>query len=419
MSGVMTKIAVYGFIRIVFDLIGDPVWWTSLIVLAFASITAVVGILSALLQSDLKRLLAYSTVENVGIIFIGLGLALAFRANGMGLPAALALTAALFHVLNHSIFKSLLFFGAGAVSTATGARDMEQLGGLVHRMPRTSAAFLVGCAAIAALPPLNGFVSEWLLLQAYLFTPLLPHAIVNMLAPLGAAAFALTVALSAYVMVKFYGVIFLGRPRDPNLAHALDAGPRERAALALLAVGCVLLGIFPVNVIGAIDHVNGLLLAINVAAAGQSNWLLLAPIATGRSSYSPLIVLAVIVAVVLITIEVVHRVWHGRVRRASAWDCGFPLQTARMQDTAEGFGQPIRQVFEPFFRMERHLPSPFDERPRYEVRVSDPLWDWLYLPIARAVETIARVAGRIQHGRIGAYLTVSFATLLALLFFVR
>ena len=220
-------------------------------------------------------------------------------------------------------------------------------------------------------------------------------------------------------MVKFYGVIFLGRPREPDLVHAHDAGRRQRVALAMLAIGCVLLGIFPVTVIGAIDHVNALLVATTVNHAGESNWLLLAPIATGRASYSPLIVLLVIVAVVLVTIEVVHRVWHGRVRRSVAWDGGFPLQTPRMQDTAEGFGQPIRQVFEPFFRMERHLPSPFDERPRYEVKVGDYTWNALYAPIVRLTDAAARLASHLQQGRIGVYLTISFATLLALLFFVR
>ena len=419
MSGVMLKTAIYGLLRVTFDLLHAQLWWWGAVALALGLLTALSGVIFAAVQTDMKRLLAYSSIENIGVIVAAIGLAILFKANAKPLLAGIALTAALYHALNHAFFKSLLFLATGSVLHATHERSLGKLGGLIHRMPWVAWLALVGTLAIAGLPPLNGFVSEWLLLQAFLFTPSLPQSFVNMLVPLAAAALVLAVALAAYVMVKFYGVIFLGRPRDPNLAHALDAGPRERAALALLAVGCVLLGIFPVNVIGAIDHVNGLLLAINVAAAGQSNWLLLAPIATGRSSYSPLIVLAVIVAVVLITIEVVHRVWHGRVRRASAWDCGFPLQTARMQDTAEGFGQPIRQVFEPFFRMERHLPSPFDERPRYEVRVSDPLWDWLYLPIARAVETIGRVAGRIQHGRIGAYLTVSFATLLALLFFVR
>jgi NADH:ubiquinone oxidoreductase subunit 5 (subunit L)/multisubunit Na+/H+ antiporter MnhA subunit len=302
---------------------------------------------------------------------------------------------------------------------AIGTRNMEEMGGLIKRMPRTALFFLVGACAISALPPLNGFVSEWLLLQAFLFTPSLPQSFVNMLVPVAAAALVLAVALSAYVMVKFYGVIFLGRPREPNLAYAHDAGLRERIALAALAAGCVLLGVFPAAVIAAIDHVNALLLTTTVSRAGESNWLLLAPIATNRSSYSPLIVLAVIVAVVLITMKVVHRFWHGRARRAPAWDCGFPLQTPRMQDTAEGFGQPIRQVFEPFFRIERHLPTPFDIAPRYFVSAGDRLWHWIYLPIANAADAIARLAGLIQRGRIGVYLTYSFVTLLALLFFVR
>ncbi|MGH6923656.1 MAG: proton-conducting transporter membrane subunit, partial [Propylenella sp.] len=171
MSGVMTKVAVYGFVRIVFDLIGTPTWWAGLVVLVLGGITAALGVLYALMQHDLKRLLAYHTVENIGIIFIGLGLALAFQANQQTAGAALALTAALFHVLNHSLFKSLLFFGSGAVLAATKERDLEKLGGLIHRMPLTSAAFLIGCVAISALPPLNGFVSEWLTFQAILLSP--------------------------------------------------------------------------------------------------------------------------------------------------------------------------------------------------------------------------------------------------------
>ena len=173
MSGVMTKVAVYAFIRIVFDLLNAPSWWASMIVLALAAATALLGVLYALMQHDLKRLLAYHTVENIGIIFIGLGLALGFRAAGMNAAAALALTAALFHVFNHSLFKSLLFFGTGAVLTQTGERDMEKLGGLIHRMPLASFAFLTGCVAISALPPLNGFVSEWLTFQAILLSPAL------------------------------------------------------------------------------------------------------------------------------------------------------------------------------------------------------------------------------------------------------
>ncbi|HET8972445.1 MAG TPA: proton-conducting transporter membrane subunit, partial [Pseudolabrys sp.] len=183
MSGVMTKVAVYGFVRIAFDLLGPPVWWWSMLVLAIGGATAVMGVLYALMQHDLKRLLAYHTVENIGIIFIGLGLALAFKAYGMADAAALALTAGLLHVFNHSVFKSLLFFGAGAVLNATGERDMEHLGGLIHRMPQTAFAFLVGCVAISALPPLNGFVSEWLTFQAILLSPQLPSWGLKFLVP--------------------------------------------------------------------------------------------------------------------------------------------------------------------------------------------------------------------------------------------
>ena len=188
--------------------------------LALGGITAVMGVLYALMQHDLKRLLAYHTVENIGIIFIGLGLALAFKAHGMLFAAALALTAALLHVFNHSLFKSLLFFGAGAVLTATGERDMEHLGGLIHRMPQTAFVFLVGCAAISALPPLNGFVSEWLTFQAILLSPQLPSWGLKLLVPAVGALLALSAALAAACFVKAYGVTFLGRPRTPRRRDA-------------------------------------------------------------------------------------------------------------------------------------------------------------------------------------------------------
>ncbi len=213
MSGVMTKVAVYAFVRIVFDLLGPPDWWWGLVVLPLAGVTCVMGVLYALMQHDLKRLLAYHTVENIGIIFIGLGLALAFEAHGMAWAAALAFTAALLHVFNHSLFKSLLFFGAGAVLSATGERDMEHLGGLIHRMPLTAFAFLVGCVAISALPPLNGFVSEWLTFQAILLSPELPSWALKFLVPAVGALLALSAALAAACFVKAFGVTFLGRPR--------------------------------------------------------------------------------------------------------------------------------------------------------------------------------------------------------------
>ena len=202
MSGVMTKVAIYGFIRIVFDLLGPPQTWWSVVVLTIGGVTAVMGVLQAMLQDDLKRLLAYSTVENVGIVFIGLGLALAFESGGIHWAAALAFVAALFHVFNHSLFKSLLFYGAGAVHATTHERDMEHLGGLIHRMPVTAFAFLVGSMAISALPPLNGFVSEWLTFQAILVSPQLAAWGLKFLIPAVGAMLALSAALAAACFVK-------------------------------------------------------------------------------------------------------------------------------------------------------------------------------------------------------------------------
>jgi formate hydrogenlyase subunit 3/multisubunit Na+/H+ antiporter MnhD subunit len=418
LSGVMLKTAIYGLLRVTFDLLHVPVWWWGAITLALGLVTALYGVVFATVQTDMKRLLAYSSIENIGILVAGIGLAILFAAYGKDLFAAIAMPAVLYHVLNHAVFKTLLFLATGSVLHATKERSLGKLGGLIHRMPRVALPALIGTLAIAGLPPLNGFVSEWLLLQAFLFTPSLPQSFVNMLVPLAASALVLAAALAGYAMVKFYGVVFLGRPREPNLVNARDAGRFERGALFALAAGCIVLGVFPVQVIQALDQVNMTLLGTTVGTQGGS-WLLLAPIDADRASYSPLIVLLVIVAVLLLTIQVVHRWYHGRLRQGPAWDCGYPGQTARMQDTAEGFGQPIRQVFEWCFRIERHLPSPDDSAPRYAVRVEDRFWHGLYAPIARAVERLAGWVGLLQQGRIAVYLMYSFVTLLALLFFAR
>jgi hydrogenase-4 component B len=418
LSAVMLKTAIYGLLRVTFDLLHAQLWWWGVVALVLGLATALYGVIFAAVQTDMKRLLAYSSIENIGIIVAGIGLAILFKSYGKTLIAAVAMTAVLYHCLNHAFFKSLLFLATGSVLHATHERSLGKLGGLIHRMPWVAWTALVGTLAIAGLPPLNGFVSEWLLLQAFLFTPSLPQSFINMLVPLAAAALVLAVALAAFVMVKFYGVIFLGRPREANLAYARDAGPLERIALVWFAVGCVALGLFPVNAIALLDGVNAMLIGSTAGGHGGS-WLLLAPINAERSSYSPIIFMVVIGVVLLLTVQIVHRHYRGGLREGPPWDCGFPKQTPRMQDTAEGFGQPIRQVFEQFFRMQRSLPSPFDTAPVYKVVIEDHFWHWLYLPLVRGVELLARLVGRIQQGRISVYLTYSFFTLLALLLFIR
>jgi NADH:ubiquinone oxidoreductase subunit 5 (subunit L)/multisubunit Na+/H+ antiporter MnhA subunit len=238
-----------------------------------------------------------------------------------------------------------------------------------------------------------------------------------MLVPVAAAVIALAAALAAYVMVKFYGVIFLGQRREAGLEHAHDAGIPERLGMAWLALGCVALGLAPVFVVGQIDHVAQMLLGTQLGNAA-ADWMFLAPVDTGRASYSPLYFLLAVLGVMLVTALAVHRFYHGRLRRGPAWDCGFPAQTARMQDTAEGFGQPIRRIFEPFFKIENELPTPFDTHPKYHGRSDDKLWFYLYLPIRQLTEKLSGWVSLLQHGRIHLYLTYTFVTLVVLLAFV-
>jgi hydrogenase-4 component B len=419
MSGVMLKTAIYGVLRVFFDLLATPIWWWGLLLLVVGLATALFGVVFAAVQVDMKRLLAYSSIENIGLLFAGIGLAVLFATYGMQPMAALALTAVLYHVASHAFFKSLLFVGTGAVLHATGERNLGKLGGLIRCMPWVAWVMLIGVLASAGLPPLGGFVSEWLLLQSFLFSPGLPSSFLDMLIPVVAALIALIGALAGYTMVKFFGVIFLGQPREEKLAQAHDAGGWERIGMAWLVGGCVVLGLFPVQFIALIDPVTQALVGAGLGdTVAEGGWLLV-PVAIERASYGPAIFLLGVAASFALAFLLVRLFYHGRLRRAAPWDCGYPWQNARMQDTAEGFGQPIRQVFEPFFRMERELPSPFDAEPYYRVRVGDHFWHWLYLPLARVIERLASLIGLLQQGRIAVYLLYSFVTLIAVLLVVK
>jgi formate hydrogenlyase subunit 3/multisubunit Na+/H+ antiporter MnhD subunit len=423
MSGVMTKVAVYGFVRVAFDLLGGTDWWQSMIVLFIGGITAVLGVLYALMQHDLKRLLAYHTVENIGIIYIGLGLALAFQANGMQAAAALALTAALFHVFNHSLFKSLLFFGAGAVLTATGQRDMERLGGLIGRMPYTSFAFLVGCVAISALPPLNGFASEWLTFQAILQSPDLPQWGLKFMVPAVGGLLALSAALAAACFVKAFGITFLGRPRSEAAGTADEVDRFSLAAMFGLAGLCLLAGILPGIVIDALAPVTDLLVGERMPAQTDIAWLSIVPIAEARSSYNGLLVFVFVAFSASFAAFIIHRFASHAVRRAPAWDCGFPAPGAptqyRAQYTAGSFAQPIRRVFGTlvFRARERvEMPPPGDLGPaRLHVELRDLVWDALYSPLAGIVNASAERLNHFQFLTIRRYLGLVFLVLVGLL----
>ena len=419
MSGVMTKVAVYGIVRIVFDLLGPPDWWWSMVVLGLGGITAVMGVLYALMEHDLKRLLAYHTVENIGIIFIGLGLALAFKAYGMPLAAALALTAGLFHVFNHSVFKSLLFFGAGSVLNATGNRDMEHLGGLIHRMPQTAFVFLVGCVAISALPPFNGFVSEWLTFQAILLSPQLPSWGLKFIVPAVGALLALSAALAAACFVKAFGVSFLGRARSPAAANAQETDTHSLAAMYFLAALCLFAGILPGFFIDALAPVTKSLVGVSMPHQAGVEWLSIVPIVESRSSYNGLLVFIFVLLSGSITAFAIHRLASDKLRRGPAWDCGYPDPSPATQYTASSFAQPIRRVYgTSVFRAREigEMPPPGATTPaRLTVDLRDLIWDAAYAPVATGIEYAAEKLNYLQFLTIRQYLSLVFTALVLLL----
>jgi NADH:ubiquinone oxidoreductase subunit 5 (subunit L)/multisubunit Na+/H+ antiporter MnhA subunit len=419
LSGVMTKVAVYAFIRIAFDLMGDPAWWASLVVLALAGITCVMGVLYALMQHDLKRLLAYHTVENIGIIFIGLGLALAFQSFGFALASALAFTAALLHVLNHSLFKNLLFLGSGAVLAGSGERDMERLGGLIHRMPLTAFTFLVGCVAISALPPLNGFVSEWLTFQAILLSPQLPSWALKFLVPAVGALLALSAALAAACFVKAFGVTFLGRPRSEAAAKAHEADWFSLTAMFALAALCLLAGILPGLFIDALAPAAQSMVGASMPNQSEVPYLSIVPIAESRSSYNGLLVFLFMLLSATAAVVAIHRLASNRLRRGPAWDCGYPDPRPETQYSASSFAQPIRRVFGTLVfraREQVEMPPPGDAAPaRLAVSLTDVIWDVCYEPIAIAVEAASGWLNRLQYLSIRRYLSFVFAALVGLL----
>jgi len=421
MSGVMTKVAIYAFVRIVFDLVPAPPGWASAVVVTLGGITAVVGILYAILATDTKKMLAYSTVENVGVIFVGLGLALAFRANAMPSAAALAMTAALLHAFNHSLFKSALFYAAGAVLSATGLRDMEKLGGLIHRMPQTAFVFLVAAAAISALPPLNGFASEWLAFQAILLSPALPEWSLKLLVPAAGGLLALAAALAAAVFVRAFGVAFLGRARSPAAAAATETDRWSLAAMFVAVALCVVVGLFPGFAVDALAPAVGTVIGAHVPAQSSTPWLSLVPVAEGHSSYNGFLVFLFVALSGSLSAFGIHRLASRGARRAPAWDGGFPDLSPLTQYSAGSFAEPIRRVFAPLSGAVEsvEMPPPGSTAPaRFRLTLNDPAWDWIYTPIVTAVGAIADWLNPFQFLTIRRYLSLVFAALVLLLLVV-
>jgi len=423
MSGVMLKVAVYGFIRFTFDLLDEVYWQWGLLALLLGTASSILGILYAMQQTNLKRLLAYSSVENIGIIFIALGLALIFFSSGQTRLGTLGLVAALMHCLNHALFKSLLFLGAGAILHQTHEPSLESLGGLIHRMPRLAIIFLIGCLSISALPPFNGFVSEWLIFQTALQTGNLESGVIRSLIPTASAVLALTSALAAGCFVKVYGVAFLGLPRSRHAATCREASHKGMlAGPAWLAGLCVLLGIFPTPMIEALNVVTGQLVGDGLPGVSALGWLWVTPVSPSVASYSPSLVLLAILLTGWVCYQLLYKRSGLEARPAEPWDCGFGGLNARMQYGSTAFSMPIRRVFAPVFVLEETIeeestgPAAIQTtRLHYQLRVKDKAWGYLYAPVSAAVTWLSRGASRLQTGSIRTYLAYSFFTLLILL----
>lgn len=409
MSGVMLKTAVYGLVRITFDLLGGPAGWSGYVVLLVGAVTALLGILYALGEHDLKRLLAYSSVENIGLIYVALGAAMLFAANGLPTFAALAVIAALLHALNHAFFKSLLFLGAGAIHHSTHTLDIENLGGLQRRMPVVGVSCLIGCCAIAGLPAFNGFVGEWLMFKSLLAGGEL-HSIGGLpVLPLMIGVVGLVSGLSAACFVNVYGISFLGRPRTPEAHHA-DHTPRAmQVALVFLASGCVLLGIWPGLVLRPL-----LSLAVNIIpGAGTPSELQLI------SHILPLLA-GSMVALLLASLAL------PRVKRLTdTWACGLPELLPRMEYTASSFSKPIRSVFAFVYRSDRKIEVTPAEEPYFPQAMSyrsartTSFEKSFYRPLVDTVIAAAQQLRRLQTGNVQVYLLYIFLTLVCLLFLLR
>ncbi|HWR41539.1 hydrogenase 4 subunit B [Sporomusa sp.] len=423
MSGVMIKTAIYGLCRFFLEFLGvGPVWWGTL-VLVLAIVSSVLGVLYALMEHDLKRLLAYSSVENIGLILLGIGAGLIFTAKGLGILAALSWAAALYHVLNHALFKSLLFMGAGAVLQATHTKDIEHLGGLIKKMPYTASWFLAGVAAISALPPLNGFVSEWLTFQAMFYVPqALTGASGKVFGAVLVALLGLTGALAAACFVKVFGITFLAKARSIHAEQAQEASKAMLAPMAILSGLCVLLGLWPELVINILKKVLFGIAGIDVAQAFRGTAWHVAQVQTGGVNAN--LEMPVVVAIAFlggVAAVALYRLYgKPQVSEGETWTCGI-VPTARMEYTATGFSKPIRLAFRAILRPQRETladlspNSYFGRRLSYHVSITD-IFSAIYHPINKGIITAAQFMKAIQAGSVQLYIGyITAITVLALI----
>ncbi len=412
MSGAMIKIGIYGLVRIL-TLLGTPQPWWGWTLIAIGASSGVLGVLFALAQHDLKRLLAYSSVENIGIVLLGIGLGVLGLATGTPALAVIGFAAGLLHILNHSIFKGLLFLGAGAVQHGAHSLELDKLGGLLKRMPWTGTAFLIGAAAIVGLPPLNGFVSEFLLFYAGFAAVMNPAASIALAGLMAIVAMGLIGGLAAACFAKAFGIVFLGSPRTAEAEKAHEAAPPMRAAMAVLALLCVTIGLAAPAIVWSLADV---LSAATGSSAGNIHSQL-APVAASLTVTVAIFGLLIVLALAFWLLRT-SRLASRRVGRGPVWGCGYLFPSPRMQYTASSFVQPLTTQFHLFVRNREALASPqgyFPRRASYQSDSGDPWLRLLFAPTFRWFDHIVSRLNVIQHGHIHLYVLYVAATLVVLL----
>lgn len=421
MSGVMVKIGIFGIIKVGIDLLGATQGWWGIVVLGFGAVSSVLGVMYALAEHDIKRLLAWHTVENIGIILMGVGVAMVGMANDMPVLATIGLLGAIYHLLNHAVFKGLLFLGAGAVIYRIHTRDMEKMGGLAKLMPLTATAFLIGCMAISALPPLNGFVSEWYTYQSLFSMSHDGTFIMKISGPIAIVMLAITGALAAMCFVKVYGVSFCGGPRSEAATHAREVPWTMTAAMLILAVVCVLLGVGASVIAPVLAKVAMTLTAGTDVTVAQG--AMLVPDSAAQAMISPAMTFLLLLALPLIPF-IIYLVFKGKQmnfrRKGDAWACGYAWERD-MSVSAGGFTQPLRSMFAPLYRMRKQLDPSARLAHALDVTKAgagkvEPFWDErIIYPVVRGINRFAKRIQCLQGGDFRLYCLYVVAALVVLL----
>jgi hydrogenase-4 component B len=427
MSGVMIKTAIFMLIRVFFDFLGAGTAWWGILVLIIASISALIGVMYALMEHDLKRLLAYHSVENIGIILIGVGASMIFMASGHPDLAAFGLIAGLYHTINHAVFKSLLFLGAGSLVYSTHTRNIEEYGGLIKKMPWTALFFLIGAISISALPPFNGFVSEWLTFQALLLSINLSDNITKILVLFSGAGLALTSALAAACFVKAFGISFLALPRSAHAEHSKEVPVSMLIGMFILSLMCIILGVMPFYFIKIIDSISAPLVGVNIIS--RINFDLSIASLSSSLSYSPATISTPMIALlvfVVLPLPIIMYLLRNRnpIQKYETWGCGQPVSTGRNEYTATAFSKPIRMWFTGIFRPQREIQTTYSDSPFFKEKVIfaseiEPIFEkYFYDPVTWVVITLSRFMRIIQTGYIQTYLLYILITLVISLIYV-